>query len=145
MEISGYSTYGSYAGGLVGINRNSISNCYAIGNVDSSTKNSTLTYSGGLVGWNENVTVENCYATGDVEATSYSNCKTYAGGLIGSSKGFLINCYATGKVTSYTGYYSSGGNSLIGGGYYPLYSRTYVGGLVADNYGTITNCYRCNN
>ena len=145
IKISGYSTYGSYAGGLVGINRNSISNCYAIGNVDNSTENSILTYSGGLVGWNENVTVENCYATGDVEATSYSNCKTYAGGLIGSSKGILINCYATGKVTSYTGSYSSGGSSLSGGGYYPSYSKTYVGGLVADNYGTITNCYRCNN
>ena len=98
----------------------------------SCDSSSSYTYSGGLVGYNDDGTITNCYATGDVSSSSSSSgyCYSYAGGLVGyNSYGSMTNCYATGDVSSGSSYsYSS--------------SYSYAGGLVGDNHsGTITDCY----
>ncbi|WMW23121.1 PGF-pre-PGF domain-containing protein [Methanolobus mangrovi] len=87
----------NYAGGLVGYNLNTISNCYA---------NSIVTGSGevgGLVGENGNTgTIGNSYATGDVTGSGDS-----VGGVLGKNWGAISNCYATGNATT--------GSQYVGG------------------------------
>ena len=106
----------SYAGGLVGHfngGSNTLTNCYATGDVSGSS------YAGGLVGLNDGSnTLTNCYATGDVSGGNY------AGGLVGLFNGgsnTLTNCYATGDVSG----------------------SSYAGGLVGqfDDQETLVNCY----
>jgi len=140
VNVVGY--YG--LGGLCGINRGTISNCYATGSVNGNyslgglcgvnyygtisdcyatgdvTGGDDSRYLGGLCGRNTFGTISNCYATGDVSGGEYSGS---LGGLCGFNDGTISNCYATGSV--------SGGDS-----------SDYLGGLCGENYfGTISNCY----
>ena len=71
---------------------------------------------GGLVGGNYNSPVNNCHTTGNVTGNAI------VGGLVGRTSGnsSIANCYATGSVT---------GNS------------NYVGGLAGENNSAITNSY----
>jgi len=86
-EIAGAtSLLGMYVGGLVGLNRGTVSNSYFTGSV---TGYSSV---GGLVGSNDG-TVSNSYSAGSVIGTGS------AGGLVGSNKGTVRNCYSTGTVT----------------------------------------------
>ena len=100
-------------GGLVGINRGTITNSYATGSVSGAGS------IGGLVGLNNGGTITNSYATGDVAGSLKS-----VGGLVGlnDSGGTITNSYATGAVTG-------------------LSSSSRLGGLVGWNDGTITNSY----
>ena len=131
-----------YAGGLAGYNDDgSITNCYATGNVSStstftSTSSTSYAYAGGLVGYSDIGSITNCYATGEVSATFTSSSSykhAYAGGLVGYIYyGSITNCYATGEVSA-----SGSGDA---------YAYTDAGGLVGDNgYGSITNCYATGN
>jgi hypothetical protein len=105
-------------GGLIGLNYyGTVSNCYATGSV---TGNSGV---GGLVGRNEykwgnyaKSIVRNSYFTGSVIGVGH------VGGLVGIHYyGTLINCYATGNVTS---------------------PQQGVGGLVGWKYkGTVSNSF----
>jgi|11_taG_2_1085331.scaffolds.fasta_scaffold00041_6 hypothetical protein len=76
-----------YAGGLVGSNRGSISKSYATGNVNG---NNT---SGGLVGYNRGDII-NSYSNGNVHST-FS-----AAGFTGTNDSTIVNSYSTGAVTS---------------------------------------------
>ncbi|MCX5637952.1 MAG: hypothetical protein NTX52_09710, partial [Planctomycetota bacterium] len=113
---------GFTAGGLVGQNQGTITNCYAIGNVSSE-----FGFVGGLVGYNYRGTISSCYASAAVSG----NCDV--GGLVGLMKeGTIENSYATGSVSETISETAYG----------------YVGGLVGVNYentinyeSTITNCY----
>ncbi len=124
-----------YAGGLVGRNYGTITNCYAMGDVSASSAYDA--YAGGLVG-SQNGTITNSYATGDVSATASNtsmsyDASAYAGGLVGYSYGTIKNCYATGDV-------SATASSTSTSSYASAYA--YVGGLVGENYyGTIMNSY----
>ena len=82
-------------GGLVGTNRNQISNCYATGGVTGGD-NSRV---GGLVG---SGFAKACYATGGVTGGDRAN----VGGLMGA--GSAKACYATGSV-------EGGDNARVGG------------------------------
>lgn len=152
------------AGGLVGLNIGTITNCYATGDVSSSTiDNSSLV--GGLVGFNYfNAAITNCYATGDVSSSSSSG-DSDTGGLVGWNYGTITNCYATGNISSISGSGDSCTGGLIGFSMKidginncctitncyatgdisssTSSSDSYAGGLVgySDDY-TITNCYR---
>jgi Zn-dependent metalloprotease len=76
-----------YAGGLVGWNDGTITNCTASGAVSSS---SSLSYAGGLVGANYGKTITNCTASGKViEASSLTGGTAYRGGFIGYGSGSL--------------------------------------------------------
>jgi hypothetical protein len=76
-----------YAGGLVGSNRGSVTKSYATGNIDG---NNT---SGGLVGSNRGV-IENSYSTGNVFS------RFDAAGFAGTNDSTIVNSYSTGAVTS---------------------------------------------
>ena len=144
-SVSGSST-SSYAGGLVGLNNGSISNCGSTGlvsggqyvgglvgynnygNISNCYSTSTVSgtyYVGGLVGYNNYGSISNCYSTGSVIIPSYLTCLG-VGGLVGwNNGGSISNCYSTGLVNSPS---SSG---IID-----------FGGLVGSNYyGSISNCF----
>ena len=82
----------SDVGGLVGQNRDTLTNSYATGSVEGSSN------VGGLVGLNTGNTLTESYATGSVEGDSD------VGGLVGNSFGEEIDSYwdteATGQSTS---------------------------------------------
>jgi len=80
-------------GGLIGINEETLSDCYATGTVDGND------YTGGLIGKNQ-MSIDKCFASGQVNG---NNC---TGGLIGENRGVVSNSYSTGNVD---------GNSITGG------------------------------
>ena len=125
----------SGVGGLVGVNKGTISDCSSAGSVTgifnvgglvginesfgtiiNSFSDSIVTgemYTGGLVGHNLKV-VKHSYATGSVTG------ERFTGGLIGRSQGHITSCYSTASTTG----------------------TENVGGLMGKNSGgKITNCY----
>lgn len=133
---------GKYAGGLVCLIKNGITNSSATGNVTSGSG-----YSGGGLAAGATGTVSNCFATGIVKGS------TGIGGLLGSSGGEVINCYATGKVTKlpFGGSTTSGG--LIGSAA-KLVSNSYAtgnvdgdiaGGLLGETTNNVTKSYATGN
>jgi len=122
------------AGGLVGYNGGTVSNCYAMGNVTADGE------VGGLAGYNGG-TVTNSYSSGNVTghdyvgglvgvndgavSDSYSTSSvtgaTYVGGLVGDNSGTVSKCYSNGDVT---------GNSSVGG----LVGVNDVGGAVSNSF-----------
>ena len=145
LGINGKVESGCGTGGIVGINRGTIENCYMQGsvNVNSSftggitgenygtlknchneSKVSALSIVGGLIGYNHNnTTITDCYNTGAVNAT-FTNAGS-VGGLIGSSNGTTVvtGCYNTGSLTA---------DANVGG---------LIGTLQYSNGTTISNCY----
>jgi len=96
-----------YTGGLVGRNyRGSITNCYATGDVVSTTN-----WIGGLVGGNGGLfeaLITESYATGNVQGDAS------VGGLVGENNnhGVISNCYALGSVygsNQSTSHFGAGG------------------------------------
>lgn len=86
---------GPYVGGIVGYNRAKIQNCAFTGDISSADG-----CAGGVVGNNDQGTVQNCRNTGTVSGL-------IAGGIIGYNfKSNVLNCYNTGSIT---------GSNLVGG------------------------------
>lgn len=132
-------------GGLIGYihSSNTITNCYATGNVQGAFTSGTI---GGLIGYvYADNTIENCYATGQVRA------EIEAGGLIGdcyAASNSITNCYSRGNVraisseggligivhlaATISNCYSTGEVSGVG---------SNTGGLIGSNAGTIINCF----
>ena len=161
-------TGGLKLGSLVGLNRGTVQNSYAMGSVEG------YNFVGGLVGENEG-TVQNSYAMVDVEA------HMFVGGLLGINniRGTVKNSHATGRVegtekvgglvghsdpyTTVQNSYATShvkGASYIGGlvgmiGDYGTLKNSYatgdvegiekVGGLVGENYATLKNSYATGN
>lgn len=92
----------------------------------------SFSYSGGLIGSNENGIINKCYTTGSSSAYAGDFAgASYCGGLIGSNEnGIIKECYTTGTSASNTT---------------PLYCNSYSGGLIGENSGKITNCYSTGN
>jgi hypothetical protein len=129
----------AYVGGLCGVNKGSIGNCYATGSIIESYK------AGGLCGINSGGTIS------DSHAESFISGGGYLGGFLGSnSNGSIINCYSTGSVrgtsdigglcgriesaSTVNNCYATG--SVVG--------STHVGGLCGYSCGIgnfISNCY----
>jgi len=122
----------AYIGGLVGVNRGTVSNSYSTGSLTG------VSWVGGLVGQNDG-TVSNSYSTGNVTSDSG------AGGLMGGNTGTVSNSYATGNVAAEVG---AGGLMAANSG---TVSNSYssgsvtgndnVGGLVGYSEGTISNSF----
>ncbi|MCK4292908.1 MAG: hypothetical protein KAY65_06910 [Planctomycetes bacterium] len=115
------------AGGLVGENRGSISNCYSAGSIRG------VDCVGGLIGANYG-DLSGCYSTVDVSATDHS-----VGGLVGHNYGSITNCYAMGSVGGESSVGGLAGGSDYGGAITNCYATgsvtgsEYVGGLVGRN------------
>ncbi|WP_332862927.1 YDG domain-containing protein, partial [Janthinobacterium svalbardensis] len=130
-----------FAGGLVVLNRGTISDSYATGAISVGSTGGS--YGGGLAAINDATgVVTNSYATGDVTGVSG------LGGLLGriETGGTVDNSYATGNVTG------SGNNigGLVGLSYGPIRNsyatgnvtgNSTVGGVVGYNLFTMTNVY----
>ncbi len=109
---------GQGVGGLIGMaysGNNSISNCFATGNVFTTGENS-----GGLLGYTDHVSVNNSYATGDVFGGRT------VGGLVGGASNCqaMEYCYAIGNVT---------GSDVVGGLVGSISSCPSLTGCVALN------------
>jgi hypothetical protein len=128
---------GSSAGGLVGMNRGTIQGCWSAATVTGKDKKV-----GGLAADNSPGTITNCYAAGVVVTGD-----DQTGGLIGdNSYGTVTNSYSTGFVTG-----NDGVGGLVGqswdGRIINCYSAAevtgdrIVGGLLGTNTGTVKNCY----
>ncbi|MFI4913355.1 MAG: GLUG motif-containing protein [Sedimentisphaeraceae bacterium JB056] len=145
FDGNGYSIYnltiagGNYCGLFGKILDGSISNL--------SVKNNNIeavSYTGGLVGYNNSGLITNCYVSGDILAAD-----RYTGGLVGyNDSGEIIDCHANEEVlTPYSG--STGG--LIGfnlGKITNCYANGNIsagelsaGGLIGFNRGEVTNCF----
>ena len=110
VSVSG-NCYGCGQGGLVAVNRGSISDSYVTGYVYG------LRPVGGLVGKNQVTgTITGSYATSDVDGSRWPD----VGGLVGENHGIIRASYATGNVSS---------------------REDSVGGLVGKNHGTISASY----
>ena len=128
---------GAWAGGIVGENGSTISNCRSTAKIAvTNYSDSALSpaYGGGIAG-NNGSTISNCSNKGDVTATSFSSSylsQTHAGGIAGLSSSTISSCYNTGKVVAYS-YYSLSSTVM---------PCAYAGGI-AGNIGeaTISNCY----
>ena len=129
---------GSYAGGLCGINKGTITGCYSAASVSGDK------YTGGVCGYNySGATVSVCYNTGAI------NGGKYVGGICGYNKSTTSNCYNTGTVigngTSIGGICGYNRNLVsgcfntgeVGGG------SNYVGSVCGYNHSgsTFVNCY----
>jgi hypothetical protein len=89
-------TGGENTGGLIGVNRGTVTACYSSGSVDGSS------YVGGLVGKQETkALVDNSYSTANVISIGKS-----AGGLVARNYGTITNSYSIGNVN---------GGSYVGG------------------------------
>nr|OZC19779.1 heme/hemopexin-binding protein precursor [Sporomusa silvacetica DSM 10669] len=119
-------------GGLVGLNYGTIEYCYTTGG-QVSANGKVLNYVGGLVGLNDNGSINYCYSIDSVTAEpSGDYLYVILGGLVGynynggsGSGGTITNSYSMGAV-----------NSTATGDY------VYIGGLVGQNYGSsISTCY----
>ncbi len=110
----------AYAGGLVGVNRGSITSSCAAGSIYSLNKARVV---GGLVGEvYRDADISNCLATVNVSVSRQASC---LGGLVGLMGGAasISNCFATGSV--------SGGDM-----------STALGGLIGSmGYASIRHCY----
>jgi hypothetical protein len=139
------------SGLLAGLNKGSITNCYATGSVAASSLSGHVSLVGGLVGGNwSGASITSCYSTASVWTLGGP---VYAiGGLVGwTSSGSITRCYATGSISasSRTDVYNIGG--LVGaseGSIDQCYSSgrvsasgtvvSAIGGLVGYNPGTVT-------
>jgi len=99
-KTSGLSSYVcTYAGGLVGILRGSVVNCYATGNVMIICEGDYYAVGGGLVGLaSTQSTVSACFCTGDVYAKGttklMSGYYNMAGAMFGQNENITFNkCY----------------------------------------------------
>ena len=84
----------------------------------------------GLFGYSEGATMQNMGLTGQHMSVKASNtgilARTYAGGLVGHAAGNgsqMINCYATGNVSTSVAF------------------KSITGGLAGTGFGNIRNCY----
>jgi len=121
-----------HGGGLVGlIEKSSIDDSYATGNVSVSSSDADANPSaGGLVGYGSRPgAISDSYATGNVSVTSAGAAS--AGGLAGMGGSTISNSYATGVITAATTSSSGGTTSSAGGlvGY-------YFGHSISNSYAT---------
>jgi hypothetical protein len=153
-----------YAGGLVGLNAGSVSNCYCTGSMTSRSD-----WVGGLAGDNwgyisnsrnmSSVDAYGCFVGGlvggnsgaissSLNSGSVNSRGCYVGGLVGASRGLISNCLSTGSINGKGGYVGG----LVGANNFGSVSNSYntgsvagsggsIGGLVGGNFGSVSNSH----
>lgn len=137
-----------YAGGLVGSNKGTISNCHNSGlvsaKINASKPQTRNFYFGGVAG--ENVgKIHDCYNLGQITSRDTISCNfssnqkvaSYSGGIVGSNLGEISNCYNKGWVNSEV-IVSFG---IYDGSTVTSHAEAYSGGIVGINSGKIFRCY----
>ena len=82
-----------YVGGVAGEKWDTMTACYATGNVTLEIASQKNLYGGGVVGLNGGSRVLACYATGNVTSTGSSTGNVHIGGLFGDSYTTVTACY----------------------------------------------------
>ncbi len=106
------------AGGFVGRNDSTISNCYSLGAVGYALGSSSkfTAYTGSFAGYNAGgAVIDKCYAIGN-SSCSFMEC----GGISGENEGTIKNCIALGDT---------------------IKAYQQAGRITGENTGTISNCY----
>ena len=108
---------GWYIGGIAGVNRGTIENCYVTGQIMGHNE------LGGIAGVNYG-TIKNCYTICYVNYDGKGNIGFDVGGIVGVNKagGTIRHCYATGSITG----------------------REHVGCIIGQNAGAIDHCVALN-
>ncbi len=111
-------------GGLVGDieTGGNVDNCYALGDVTGKAGVGGLAGTVGFKGGNNPFSIRNSYAAGHVTG------ENQIGGLVGSNQGYLLDSYATGRVTGLDANGAIGG--LVG-------LNDFIGSYDSE----ISNCY----
>ncbi len=107
------------AGGVVGQNSGTITNCYNASSVNGDMR------AGGVAGTNEG-TIANCYNIGSISSD------VVAGGVVGQNSGTITNCYNTGSVSDE----GMGVGGVVGYSNDTLTSCYYLETTVSDSYAT---------
>ncbi len=116
--------------GCTGYKNNDTAEVKNLGIWKNRFRNSSSSFSGGLIGANYYGSIINCYATGNSSSSSADDSFLYSGGLIGYNSGDIINCYATGNSASSSASSSSSSGGLIGKNGEGRISNCYATGLV---------------
>ena len=135
----------AYAGAICGYSSVSVTNCYNIGTISSSSvyNGGGSFCSGGICGYST-ASITNCYNTGNVSSLSPNSdwcISPYSGGICGYSTANITNCHNTGTILS---------SSAC------QYSSSFSGGICGYILGTasiqslnvtisIRNCYNTGN
>ncbi|MGD9731370.1 MAG: LamG-like jellyroll fold domain-containing protein [Desulfamplus sp.] len=129
----------SDVGGIAGDNYGTIIDCRSSGSVSAQGRNA-----GGLVGFNQNGTIQRCFSSADVSITNGS-LEGAVGGLVGAvlSNSVIENSYASGTVTAsstYTTTSSAGVGGLAGNvrDTFPVVSYSYANGSVTNSEASVT-------
>lgn len=125
---------GIYAGGMVGSNEGTISNCNNDGKINSDVSGYS-SYSGGITGQNTGK-INDCYNRGVITVTR--GAYSYSGGIVGYNSGIISNCYNANTVTSKASH--TDGNYK--GDEASSRAEAYSGGIVGYNAGKV---FLCNN
>lgn len=129
-----------YIGGVVGLNRGTMENCYYTGIANA------YDYCGGVDGYNYGI-IKSCHNTGIVNGNSY------VGGIAGENNGSIENSYNTGNINGNRSIggvvgYNNSNTATIKNSYNTgdIIARDNVGGVVGYNYGgNIEKCYNTGN
>ena len=80
-------------GGVAGEKWGSMTACYATGNVIIEIDRTQNISGGGLVGFNDGISLLSCYATGDVTSTGSGTGNVHIGGFLGDNYTTVTACY----------------------------------------------------
>jgi len=158
IDVNIVSSAGS-VGGIVGVNRGTVINCYVSGNgmVANNGPGGFTDAVGGVIGQSDSL-VSNCYAIGNISVSCISDSQAKAGGVIGLSQAPLItSCFATVNVAS--NYATGGVVGFLDGSGVMILDCYYASGTVTGNNvttaaggicgfttdGIIKNCYATGN
>ena len=82
-----------YVGGVAGEQWGTMTACYATGNVIIEIAPTQNISGGGLVGFNDGISLLSCYATGNVTSTGSSTGYVHIGGFLGDNYITVTACY----------------------------------------------------
>lgn len=111
-----------YAGGICGLNKGTIQECY-----NESKVTTSKVYSGGICGDNRN-SIKYCYNLGNIFADKNDSDNSYAGGIVGINYANVQYTYNRGKISN------TGGKDYLGG----IVGQSKIGNLY-DSYSSILN------
>ena len=82
-----------YVGGVAGEKWGTMTACYATGNVIIEIDRTQNISGGGLVGFNDGISLLSCYATGNVTSTGSGTGNVHIGGFLGDNYTTVTACY----------------------------------------------------
>ena len=91
IDVTDNTNNNIYAGGIVGLNNGTVTNCTAAVTITISNQKESI-YAGGIAGTNSK-TITACHSD-DASINATSNSYVYAGGIAGTNSGTIKACYS---------------------------------------------------